>query len=108
MTYKPEEPRDFLDRELAFLEDVQQVVRQIDIALVEFVHEEYARPLNGQQGGAERTEPYVGADVYRLGRFGRLGRLGRDTVLVPGFDLAQVRLLEAADRVVAVQAVPQD
>ncbi len=105
MTYKPEEPRDLLDRELAFLEDVQQVVRQIDIALVEFVHEEYARPLNGQQGGAERTEPDVGADVYRLGRF---GRLGRDTVLVPGFDLAQVRLLEVADRVVAVQAVPQD
>ena len=102
MTYKPEEPCDLLDRELAFLEDVQQVVRQIDIALVEFVHEEYARPLNGQQGGAERTEPDVGADVYRLGRF------GRDTVLVPGFDLAQVRLLEAADRVVAVQAVPQD
>ena len=49
------EPCDLLDREFAFLKDVQQVVRQVDIALVEFVYEEDTRPLNRQQGGAERT-----------------------------------------------------
>lgn len=43
----------FGNRKLAFLEYIEQVVRQVEVAFVDFVDEESPRGAGRQQGGAE-------------------------------------------------------
>ena len=56
------------------------------------------RAVPAAEGRAERAEPDVAADIDRAGAFTACSR----------FDVSQVRLLQAADRVVLVKAVAQD
>ena len=53
----------FRDPEFALLKHVKQVVGQVDVALVDFVDEQYTRPFVGQQGGAERAELKIAPNV---------------------------------------------
>ncbi|CAM5721121.1 hypothetical protein SBADM41S_06187 [Streptomyces badius] len=85
------EPGEFGDLELALLEDRQEVVGQIDVSLVELVHEQYAGKPVRHQRGAQRPEPDEVADA------------GGVAVPLP----PEVRLAQPAHRVVVVQRIGQ-
>ena len=85
------------DGELPFLQYVQEVVGQVDVALVQLVDEQDARLVGGQQGGAEGPEPDVTADPVDGAR-----RPGPGAVVRLRGDL---HVLQARDGVVVVEAV---
>ena len=57
------DPHQFGYLEAALLEDVQQVIGQVDVALVDLVDEQDAGPLGGKQRRAERAEADEAADA---------------------------------------------
>lgn len=93
-TTSPRQSAQLADVEAAFLEHCEQVVRQIDIALVEFVYEKHPGPAAWQQCGPQRAEPEVVADVA-------CRRTGLQACPL------QVGLVKSADRVVFVQSFGQ-
>ena len=79
------QPDQFRNRVLAVLENVEQVVRQIYIALVQLVDQQDPGPVIRQQRGTQRAQMDIIPDIRRI--------------------VAGSGILHAADRVVEVQAV---